>query len=84
MHMLAKTSIRASTIGTVVTGILLSVWTNWGLFRCRWIIVKEILTILSIGLDVVGMYFWTLKAAALTSAEGLNTLQNPAFTVNNF
>ncbi|BCU81931.1 hypothetical protein JIR001_17140 [Polycladomyces abyssicola] len=84
MHMLAKTSVRASTIGTVVTGILLSVLTNWGLFRFRWIIVKELLTILSIGLGVVGMYFWTLKAASLTSTEGLNALQNPTFTVNNF
>jgi 4-amino-4-deoxy-L-arabinose transferase-like glycosyltransferase len=84
MHMLAKTSVRASTIGTVVTGILLSVLTNWGLFRFRWIIVKEILTILSIGLGVVGMYFWTLKAASIASVEGLNALHSPTFTVNNF
>ncbi|WP_240511893.1 hypothetical protein [Paludifilum halophilum] len=28
MHVLAKTTVRASTIGTVVTGVLLSVWTR--------------------------------------------------------
>ncbi|NGQ95885.1 hypothetical protein G3578_12035 [Brevibacillus sp. SYP-B805] len=83
MHLLAKTSVRASTIGTLVTGILLSVLTQWGLFKYYWIIVKEGLTILSIILGPIGMYFWTLKAVTLTTAEGLGALQDPAFTVNS-
>ncbi|MCR2822276.1 hypothetical protein [Lederbergia panacisoli] len=29
MHVLSKTSVRASTIGTFVSGILLSMWTKW-------------------------------------------------------
>lgn len=83
MHLLSQTSVRASTIGTVVTGILLSVLTNWGLFRFYWIIAKEMLTIISIGLGVVGMYFWTLKSVTILSAEGANALQNPVFIVNS-
>lgn len=83
MHVLAVTSVRASTIGTLVTGILLSVLTQWGLFKFYWIIVKEGLTLLSIVLGPVGMYFWTLKAVTLTSAEGLGALQDPAFVVNS-
>ncbi|MGG3468149.1 hypothetical protein ABES02_11785 [Neobacillus pocheonensis] len=62
MHILSKTSVRASTIGTTVTGILLSVWTKWGLFKYYWIIAKEGLTVLCIGLNFWGMYSWTLRA----------------------
>jgi hypothetical protein len=83
MHVLAKTSVKASTIGALVTGILLSMLTQWGLFKYYWIIAKEALTLLSILLGPIGMYSWTLKAVTLTSAEGLNVLQDPAFIVNN-
>ncbi|MBO0962666.1 hypothetical protein J1P26_23495 [Neobacillus sp. MM2021_6] len=84
MHVLAKTSVRASTIGTVVTGILLSVLTQWGLFKFYWIIVKEGLTLLSIILGPIAMYFLTLNAVTLTTNDGLGALLNPAFTVNKW
>jgi len=48
MHKLANTSVRYSTIATLLTGILLSVLTQWGLFKFYWIIVKEALTLISI------------------------------------
>ncbi|WP_028608395.1 hypothetical protein [Paenibacillus harenae] len=83
MHVLADSSVRASTIGTVVTGILLSVMTGWGLFKFYWIIVKELLTVVSIGIGIVGMYEWTLKAVTIVTAEGLDVWLNPSFTVNN-
>jgi hypothetical protein len=83
MHILAKTSVKASTIGALVTGILLSMMTQWGLFQYYWIIAKEVLTLLSILLGPIGMYSWTLKAVTLTTAEGLNVLQDPVFIVNN-
>jgi hypothetical protein len=57
--------------------------TQWGLFKFYWIIAKEGLTLLSIVQGPIGMYFWTLKAVTLTSAEGLNALHDPAFTVNS-
>ncbi|MGI6127470.1 MAG: hypothetical protein ACOYEF_10975 [Planifilum sp.] len=82
MHILAKTSVRASTIGTLATGILLSALTRWGLFNHYWLIAKEALTVLSILLGPVGMYFWTLKAFTWTSSKGFGALQDPAFLVN--
>lgn len=82
MHIMATSSVRASTIGTVVTGILLSVWTKWGLFKFYWIVVKEILTIVSLGLGIIGFYYWTLEAFSITAAEGLNALHNPVFIGN--
>ncbi|MGE8077406.1 hypothetical protein [Peribacillus loiseleuriae] len=83
MHILAKTSVKASTIGTLITGILLSVLTNWGLFKFYWIIVKEVLTIVSIGLGVVGMYRWSLSAVTFVSTAGFDAWQYPSFVVNN-
>ncbi|MBS4201756.1 hypothetical protein KHA93_19315 [Bacillus sp. FJAT-49732] len=64
MHVLSKTSVRASTIGTLVSGILLSIWTKWGLFKFYWIIVKEILTALLLFLNLWGMYAWTMNTLA--------------------
>jgi uncharacterized protein YacL len=83
MHVLAKTSVKYSTIGALVSGILLSVLTQWGLFKFYWIIAKEVLTALSLVLGLVGMNYWSLKAVTLTTAEGLNALHDPAFIVNN-
>ncbi|WP_132312728.1 hypothetical protein [Paenibacillus sp. BK033] len=61
MHLLADSSVRASTIGTTVTGIALSVLTSWGLFRYYWVIAKEALTLLAIGIGFIGLYEWTLR-----------------------
>lgn len=62
MNILSKTSMRASTIGTTVTGILLCVWTKWGLFQYYWLLAKEGLTIFSIILNLWAMHVWTLDA----------------------
>jgi hypothetical protein len=62
MNILSDSSIRASTLGATITGILLSVLTHFGLFKYWWIIVKELLTILLIGLNLWGMYLLTLDA----------------------
>lgn len=64
MHVLSQTSVRASTIGTIVTGVLLSVGTHWGLFRYYWVIAKEVLTLVAIVVGPIGMYMWTLPARA--------------------
>jgi ABC-type uncharacterized transport system permease subunit len=79
MQVLAGSSVRAATIGTVVTGIVLSVMTHWGLIKYYWLIVKELLTILAIGLNFIGMYVWTHKAVQLVDAYGIQTLSNPSF-----
>jgi hypothetical protein len=62
MHLLSSTSIKASTIGATLTGVLLSVLTKWGLFKYYWIIVKQVMTLLLIGINIWGMYSWTLNA----------------------
>ncbi|MGO4372938.1 hypothetical protein [Paenibacillus sp. 2TAB19] len=83
MHLLADSSVRASTIGTTVTGILLSVLTSWGLFRYYWLIAKQLLTLLSIGIGLIGIYEWTLKGVMLTETSGIHAWAEPGFTVNH-
>ncbi|QHW33973.1 hypothetical protein GZH47_26375 [Paenibacillus rhizovicinus] len=83
MHLLAGTSVRASAIGTAVTGILLSVLTSWGLFRYYWLIAKEVLTLFSIGLGLIGIYIWTLRGVEQTDAAGINAWREPGFSVNH-
>ncbi|MEF3308077.1 hypothetical protein PV433_04085 [Paenibacillus sp. GYB004] len=82
MLVLAQSSVRASTIGTVVSGVLLSVLTHWGLLRYYWIIAKELLTVVAIGIGMVGIYVWSLQAADISGAEGMNALHDPAFLAN--
>jgi hypothetical protein len=83
MHVLTGTSGRVSIYGTVVTGILLSVFTKWGLFKYKWIIVKEILTIFSIGIGIFGVYYWSLNAFTIVSSVGMDGMQNQTFIKNN-
>jgi len=79
MNILSKTSVRASTIGTTITGIFLCVWTKWGLFRYYWILAKEGLTLLTIGLNLWGMYSWTLQALIIAKDNVTNDFINQAY-----
>lgn len=83
MHVLAKTSVRASAIGALVSGILLSVLTHWGLFKFRWIIAKEILMAAAIMLGPIGMEGWTLKAVNMVNEQGVSAVDDPAFAANS-
>lgn len=83
MHLLSKTSVRASTIGAAVTGIALSVQTSWGLFRYYWIIAKEVLTLLAIGIGLYGLYEWTLHGLNRINEGGLSAWNASGFTVNH-
>lgn len=82
MGMLQERVVRVGALGTAVSGVLLSVLTHWGLTRFYWIIVKEVGTVLSIGLGIVAMGTWTRQAIALTTAHGLEAVSNPAYIVN--
>jgi uncharacterized membrane protein len=45
---LDKAILRGGAVGAIITGILLSVLTHWGLLRFYWIIVKEIVSVVCI------------------------------------
>ena len=70
-------------MGALVTGLIYSIWTNWGFFKHPWIIVKWILIILQM---TAGVFLGPpinnnviiadqLRDAALTNPEFLNNIQ---------
>lgn len=80
MQILSRTSLRASTIGVAVTGILLSVWTKWGLFRFYWIIVKEALMLAAIGIGLFGLSYLTADISSIVSSDGLAAVNHATYT----
>ncbi len=67
LDLLDKAVIRTFATGTLITGVLLSVFTHWGLFRFYWIIVKEVLalSVMLLGFFIVSQ--WIEEAVTQTS-----------------
>jgi len=74
----------AGVIATTLTGLVYAVWTNWGFFKHRWIVVKWIMTITqaTFGGFVIGsainenvIIAATLRDAAMTDPVFINNLQ---------
>lgn len=55
MSLLDHTIVIGGVVGTTVTGILLAVFTSWGLTRFYWILVKVIATPICVVLQVFAM-----------------------------
>jgi hypothetical protein len=83
METLHDTLLWSAALGVLVTGILLSVLTQWGLFRFYWIIVKEFFTVICMGLGMFGLKGWTASVVAITAAEGLKAVNNPQYILNH-
>ena len=71
-------------LGVLITGLMYSIWTNWGFFKHTWITIKWIMTILQIafGTFVLGPFVNNnvtltdrLRDAALTDPVVLGNIQ---------
>lgn len=65
-------------LGSLFTGLIYSIWTNWGFFRQRWLAVKWILTVAQILFGTFALGPWLngnvdialkLRGTALSSPE---------------
>lgn len=72
-------NIRYTALVTLLTGIVLSVWTNWGLFKHYWIVTKLSLTILLIGFGIVYMEDWLSQIVRIAEQERFPALSDSAF-----
>ncbi len=66
-------------IGCFLTGVVYSVFTNWGWFKHRWITVKWAITFWGI---LSGTFFlgpWLNSLPPLSKAEGMNALMNQIY-----
>lgn len=70
--------LRGGALGAILTGLLLSVLTQWGLLRFYWIISKELISILCISVGVA-ISSWNDEALALTASHGFQTASSPLY-----
>jgi hypothetical protein len=74
--------IWSSSLATVATGALIAILTQWGLVRFYWIVLKEVLSILSIILGMGGLHPWLLYALTTTFAQESGIAQNALLVTN--
>jgi uncharacterized membrane protein len=58
LHLIDETLIKYPALAVLLTGILLSVWTQWGLFKHYWVVIKLVLTLVIIGIGIFYLSDW--------------------------
>lgn len=58
MHLIDVVLIRYTALVALLSGIVLSIWTQWGLFKHYWIVIKLILTVFLILFGIKFMGNW--------------------------
>jgi hypothetical protein len=69
-------------MGVLVTGLIYSVWTNWGWFKHNWIIVKWIICIYGVLFGTFLLGPWMSGLAVISKEQGLGALSDPTFIHN--
>jgi hypothetical protein len=69
-------------IGLLLTGVLYSLFTNWGWFKHRWITVKWIVNLFGVILGTFWLGPWTNSLVPLSRSEGARVLSNPVYVHN--
>ncbi len=66
-------------IGTFLTALVYSIWTNWGWFKHNWIIVKWIICIFGIIFGTFWLGPWLSNTAMIAKKQGLDALSDPEY-----
>jgi len=69
-------------IGCLVTGLIYSIFTKWGFFRHKWIIVKWIMTVAQISFGTFALGPWINNNVILAARLGEAALTDPAVLHN--
>ncbi|CAG7639362.1 hypothetical protein ACFQI7_08615 [Paenibacillus allorhizosphaerae] len=83
MHIFDLALIIPGALGVVITGIVLSARTHWGLTKYYWIISKEAIALILIASGGV-LNIWVQDAIQITLTERLNALNNTAYLHDRF
>jgi hypothetical protein len=68
-----------AAIGSLITGLLISWFTNWGFFRYKWVTVKWVLTVASMIFGTFWLGPWLNGMEAISAAERIQALQNDTY-----
>ncbi len=66
-------------MGSLITGLLISLFTNWGFFKFRWVIFKWTATLAQIIFGTFWLGPWTDGATAIADLERGLALQNTTY-----
>jgi len=83
MRLLAHTSLRASTIGSIASGIVLSVLTSWGLLKFRWVVAKEALSLLTVVPALFGIYTLSIRGLERVTTEGAGAVSEAVYRADS-
>src|SRR5215204_3472135 len=85
MELIAWYVIVPLALASLLTGLLMSLGTKWGLFRCYWVLISLLLTIIATVVLLVETqtisYFADIAANPTTSGDDLRTLGNTPSTL---
>jgi len=69
-------------IGTFLTALVYSIWTNWGWFKHNWIIVKWIICIFGMIFGTFWLGPWISEMAQIAQEIGMEALTDPRYLSN--
>ena len=69
-------------IGSLLTGLVYSIFTNWGWFKHKWIIVKWCINLYGAILGTFWLGPWLNKMVAIVHTEGMAALANVDYLHN--
>jgi uncharacterized membrane protein len=68
-----------AAFGSLITGLLISLYTNWGFFKFNWVIFKWAATLAQIIFGTFWLGPWTNSATAISDLERGLALQNNTY-----
>lgn len=79
MEVIDENLLKFPALLSLLTGILLSVWTQWGLVKHYWVLIKLVLTIITIMMGILFLDDWTASLGDMIHEMGFATLQDQTF-----
>lgn len=69
-------------IGSLLTGLVYSMFTNWGWFKHKWIIAKWCINLYGATLGIFWLGPWLNNMVAIVHSQGMAALGNPVYIHN--
>ncbi|WP_040205296.1 hypothetical protein [Neobacillus jeddahensis] len=79
MDIIDENLLKYPALLTLFTGLMLSMWTQWGLVKHYWVLIKFVLTILTIMIGILFLNKWSVVLVNLVEENGFIALQNSQF-----
>ena len=68
--------------GCLLTGLIYSIFSNWGFFKHKWLIFKWIVTVSAILFGTFYLGPWETNMMEISGKRGLSSLNDPAYLYN--